>query len=676
MEKKNIKEMNIVEVFQDFKSKIDIRDRYYRFRKYPSCFIGSEAVDVMMKNWNVKDRKECVKIGEKFIEYRWVYHVALDHNFKDAYLFYSVTTREPSLKDIQKKDIKGLSTSELFLQFKERVIVKDRTYRFKIYPDCFIGSEAVSVMMSLWDLENRSKAVEIGKGFLAQGFFHHVNFDHNFKDENLFYRFAQNLQDVDGQNIFQIESTDSPITKTLKKKDSRSTLSFKKSSTTYENQKMNSLSNGDFENNYIVNFNSIFTSKKMLQAFGEHLYKEFNLEPLEFLMGTDMLEKELPLKNEVEQIKIFTSIINKFIKEESDKELNLPSQERDDFFDSVKDQLQSPDKWILEVPPKDLFKKIIKGVIQTLYLDSWPRFTRSEECQEIIKEFLNDPNIVSFKGSAFFKFAEKEFDPLLISEKDLQFCKIIAEDGLYWVIGQKPSKKDLKDKIQINYYWSQENFFPNLKIFTKQGFSSAKFEMNLPYPFEKVLMTQGLKNMIEIDPSIIVQDMKSFESDERMYYKMKNAWILPLFEPRVHHYITTSFYDLDTFIVIGKPYTTENPWLSYTKDEIKIKKDAKPTMNNVYNVFDYFFTIISRTSDHSCCIKHVHILSIGGWVKNNASLLKLILHDRAMAYKEKILSMIKSLPKDFSVSDLEKEDDPFIKMYLANMNKNLKIVEI
>lgn len=669
MEKKDISNLNILELYQDFKSKVEVKDRTYYFRKYPACFIGSEAVDCMVKHWNIKDRKEAVKIGEKFVEYGWVYHATLDHNFKDAYLYFNFTTREASLKDVQKKDIKGISSSELFLQFKERALVKDRTYLLKTYPDCFIGSEAVDIMMSMWNLEDRSKAVEIGKGFLAKGLFHHVTFDHNFKDEGLFYRFAQNLQEVEGQKLFQIES---PPNKTLSKRESGFGSFNKKFQNLFETQKMNSMTNGEFDSNYIINFNSIFNNKSMLEAFKDHLKKEFNLEPLEFLMEIDKLEKELPLQNEADQIKILHYIIDTFIKDRAEKELNLPSLEKEHFFESVNDQLKS-DKWILTIPPKEVFKAIQKGVIQTLYLDSWPRFTRSDECASIVKDNLNDPNIVTFKGTAFFKFGESEFDKCVITEKDIQFCKIIAEDGLYWVLGQKPNKKE---KVTINYYWSQENFFPNLKIFSKLGFSSAKFEMNLPFPLEKVLLTAGFQQMMDLDPSIVVQEMDSFVTEGRKYYKMKNAWILPLFEPRVHYYITSSFYDLDTFIVIGKPYSREDPWLSYTKDDIKLKKGAKPTTNSVYNVFDYFFTMITRTGEHSCCLKTVHILSIGGWIKNNGSLLKLILNDRAQAFKEKTLNLLNNLPKDYGISDIEKEDDPLIQMYLENMNKDLRIIEI
>lgn len=37
--------------------------------------------------------------------------------------------------------------------------------------------------------ETREEAVNLGKGMLANDIFHHVAYDHTFKDEYLFYRF-------------------------------------------------------------------------------------------------------------------------------------------------------------------------------------------------------------------------------------------------------------------------------------------------------------------------------------------------------------------------------------------------------------------------------------------------------------------------------------------------------
>lgn len=74
-------------------------------------------------------------------------------------------------------------------KFRDNVVVQDRTYRFRTYPQCFVGSEAVDVLMKLFDFKNRQEAVKLGRKFMDRGLFFHVVFEHTFKDGYYFYRF-------------------------------------------------------------------------------------------------------------------------------------------------------------------------------------------------------------------------------------------------------------------------------------------------------------------------------------------------------------------------------------------------------------------------------------------------------------------------------------------------------
>lgn len=68
--------------------------------------------------------------------------------------------------------------------------IKDRRWRFKLHKKCFVGSEAVTWLS--WHLNiSRSEAVKLGQIGLKKGYFAHVCKEHNFKDEYLFYRFAE-----------------------------------------------------------------------------------------------------------------------------------------------------------------------------------------------------------------------------------------------------------------------------------------------------------------------------------------------------------------------------------------------------------------------------------------------------------------------------------------------------
>lgn len=70
-----------------------------------------------------------------------------------------------------------------------KVISQDRRYRFKTYPNCFLGNEATA-----WIAHHLSVSVaqaeDVGKLLLHMGALYHVVKDKPFANENLFYRFS------------------------------------------------------------------------------------------------------------------------------------------------------------------------------------------------------------------------------------------------------------------------------------------------------------------------------------------------------------------------------------------------------------------------------------------------------------------------------------------------------
>lgn len=79
---------------------------------------------------------------------------------------------------------------ELFKAMRDQstgIVVQDRKWRFRTFPKCFIGSEAVS-----WIAEHikssRQEAIKLGQRFIDAGVFHHVVRAHDFEDQYLFYR--------------------------------------------------------------------------------------------------------------------------------------------------------------------------------------------------------------------------------------------------------------------------------------------------------------------------------------------------------------------------------------------------------------------------------------------------------------------------------------------------------
>lgn len=66
--------------------------------------------------------------------------------------------------------------------------IKDRQYHLKTYPNCFTGQEAVEWFQRSFYLSEKD-AMRLGRRLIKETKIHHVAFQHNFKNEYLFYQF-------------------------------------------------------------------------------------------------------------------------------------------------------------------------------------------------------------------------------------------------------------------------------------------------------------------------------------------------------------------------------------------------------------------------------------------------------------------------------------------------------
>jgi len=77
-----------------FKAGVTIKDRTYRLSKYPSCFVGKEAVDFMINDGLTATRDEAVELGQCIMTELGLFeHVTRDHVFADEHLFYHFIDR-------------------------------------------------------------------------------------------------------------------------------------------------------------------------------------------------------------------------------------------------------------------------------------------------------------------------------------------------------------------------------------------------------------------------------------------------------------------------------------------------------------------------------------------------------------------------------------------------------
>jgi hypothetical protein len=84
----------------------------------------------------------------------------------------------------------------LVTKMRDRVFgldIKDRWYNLKVYPRCFIGSDAVKWLMKNQKL-TKEEAIRAGQILVDRRIIHHVLDEHQFEDGHLFYRFYMDEQ--------------------------------------------------------------------------------------------------------------------------------------------------------------------------------------------------------------------------------------------------------------------------------------------------------------------------------------------------------------------------------------------------------------------------------------------------------------------------------------------------
>ena len=76
------------------------------------------------------------------------------------------------------------------MRSQDGLSIKTRRHKLKLYRNCFVGSEAVD-----WMSENlkipREKAVRFGQQLVRAKVIHHIKDEHNFEDQDLYYRFYE-----------------------------------------------------------------------------------------------------------------------------------------------------------------------------------------------------------------------------------------------------------------------------------------------------------------------------------------------------------------------------------------------------------------------------------------------------------------------------------------------------
>ena len=82
--------------------------------------------------------------------------------------------------------------------------IKDRKWHFRSYPQCFIGSAAVKCMVDLKFVQDDKEAISFGNKLIEFNIIEHVEKEHVFRNEYLFYRFVEGFDDREEDDMKKI----------------------------------------------------------------------------------------------------------------------------------------------------------------------------------------------------------------------------------------------------------------------------------------------------------------------------------------------------------------------------------------------------------------------------------------------------------------------------------------
>jgi CheY-like chemotaxis protein len=164
---------------------VDVRDRTFKFKQYPQCFIGAEATDWLAQHYSLT-RPEAVQLGARLMEAGLIRHVVDEQEFADELYFYRFSSKQ----EAKPVDITALESEAVAAAMKapDGIAIADRWYLLTVYPQCFLGSDAVAWLQKRYKI-SRPQALRLGSRLFDEGVIRHVVDEQKFEDKAFFYRF-------------------------------------------------------------------------------------------------------------------------------------------------------------------------------------------------------------------------------------------------------------------------------------------------------------------------------------------------------------------------------------------------------------------------------------------------------------------------------------------------------
>lgn len=181
------------QVCENIQEDIPVKDWKYRLKSYPQCFVGSQAVDYLCNYPNIEDRSQALAIGQQVMNAGIFYHVTHDRHLEDdPHVFYRFTSTTEAISTLSKDDSPTGSLYDLFQYLKQNVPVRDRSGKFEMHEQCFVGADAVDFMCLHDPLLDRNNATRLGQAMMEEGMLRAVDEgQETFFDSFSLYQFTE-----------------------------------------------------------------------------------------------------------------------------------------------------------------------------------------------------------------------------------------------------------------------------------------------------------------------------------------------------------------------------------------------------------------------------------------------------------------------------------------------------
>eukprot|EP01080_Neovahlkampfia_damariscottae_P012450 gene12450-6202_t len=417
---------------------------------------------------------------------------------------------------------------------------------------------------------------------------------------------------------------------------------------------------------FTVHFESVFTNKKMGNAFKGFLETEHNLEHWHFLEAVKALESVTSSKEKTKKTK---EIVEKYIRVDSKEEINISGDTREFIINEFKKQ-ENNDEWVLDLTPSELFANSYNLVVTVLSHDSFKRFVRTVECEAIMKQCKHDSTVISPLITKNFDFGDEFFTHPHFRDRDFDFFLSLFQDSYNWkLFGSKAEEN-------MNAFFGTSNFLPDLKL--AKTVRASKLECILPCTFDQALISFFDNEQIyksdpfcgkyETDEYYTYEQLldifkKNGQEDDIIKYKRDlsvNSMALKLPFPlnsRVANYSLSGYYDEknELFMRVGKSFLPDvNQFCKKGVQAIPPKRGAKPKKTTVYSIFILSAGLYKKIDNNRVFFQEISISDLAGWIAAE-SLYKKVAIDRKNKFRSQLLELAREYPQDAKIKEYKEK---------------------